>query len=88
MSTLLNELKENDIVVRELSGGGFQTKSLLEVETVNEQGVFVEGCDGDFSSDSVYGYNFDGSPFSSFIPGFKSTILRKATEQDIIDYAE
>ena len=84
----LENLNSGDIAVRELIGGGFSTKSLIEIETVNDKGVFVEGCDGDFSHDSVYGYKFDGSPFSSFTPGFSSKLLRKATEQDLIDYSE
>jgi hypothetical protein len=79
-------LSEKDVVVRELVGGSFSTKSLVNIETVNTNGVFIEGCDGDFSEDSVYGYNFDGTPFASLIPGFKSTLLRKATKQDLIDY--
>tara|TARA_R110000851_G_C12880230_1_gene545952 strand:- start:414 stop:683 length:270 start_codon:yes stop_codon:yes gene_type:complete len=88
MSIDLKGLKKSDIVVRELEGGGFSTKSLVAIEDVNEKGVFIEGCDQDFSDDSTYGYKFDGSPFSCFTFGFKSKILRKATEQDLIDYAE
>jgi len=84
----LEALKQGDIVVRELTGGGFKAKSLMEIETVNDKGIFVEGCDGDFSIDSVYGYKFNGNPFSSYTPGFKSKILRKATKQDLIDYKE
>jgi len=82
------KLKQGDIVVRELTGGGFSTESIIIVETVNDKGVFIEGCDGDFSPDSVYGYEFDGTPFSSFTAGFTSRLLRKATNQDLIDLAE
>jgi hypothetical protein len=84
----LASLKRGDVVIRNLAGGGFDCLSLLSIETVTDDGIFVEGADGDFSRDSVYGYHLDGQPFSSHTPGFRSTLLRKATEEDLINYAE
>lgn len=84
----LENIKEGDVIVREIEGRGLSMKCLTDIETVNGKGIFIDGCDQDFSDDSVYGFNFDGSAFANFIPGFKSKILRKATEQDIIDYSD
>lgn len=70
-------------IVRALIGGGFTTEGIITVEAVNDEGIFIEGCDEDFSKDSVYGYHFDGRPFANWTPGFSSKLLRIATQADI-----
>lgn len=81
----LSNIKAGSIVVRALTGGGFTSHNLVEIEEVNDKGIFIEGCDGDFSHDSVYGYKPNGQPFASFTPGFRSTLLREATENDLAE---
>ena len=82
------ELKSGDKVVRSLTGGGFTTHSIVEIEEVNKKGIFIEGCDGDFSKDSVYGYNFKGAPLSGHVTGFRSELLRLATKSDLKSFEE
>ena len=81
------EFKSGDKVVRSLTGGGFTTHSIVEIEEVNKKGIFIEGCDGDFSKDSTYGYNFKGAPFYSF-GGFRSELVRLATKSDLEEFEE
>lgn len=79
----LENIKAGDVVVRALTGGGFTTYSLLEIEHVDETGIFVEGADGDYEVDSVYRFSkHTGKSANDFIPGFYSTLMRPATEAD------
>lgn len=84
----LENVKAGTVVVKALSGGGFTSHMLVEIEAVNDKGIFIEGCDEDFSDDSVYGYKTNGQPLSSFTPGFKSTLVRIATPEDLVEFAE
>jgi len=84
----LNSLQVGDVVVRSLKTPGITTHSLEKIEAINEKGIFINGCDEDFSDDSVYGYHFNGVAFYSFSPMMKSKIERKATEEDLIEFAE
>lgn len=79
----LQNLKEGDIVVRALIGGGFTTESLIEIESVRDNGIFIEGCDGDYEADSVYRFSkTTGRSVNNYMAGFSSQIVRLATDED------
>ena len=103
------ELKAGDKVVRALTDPatltGGTTYSIVEIEEVNKKGIFIEGCDGDISKDSIYGYDFKGAALNwsihepinignncypceccSCITGFRSELLRLATESDLKEF--
>ena len=81
----MTNFNEGDIVVRALTGGGFTTEGLVEIDHIDEHGdIFIEGADGDYEHDSVY--RFSGKTLKSvnnYTQGFYSTILRKATDDDL-----
>lgn len=79
----LKEVKAGDVLVRGLSGGGFTTYSLIEVEHVDDKGIYIEGADGDYAHDSVYRFStFTGRSVNNYTPGFLSMLIRIATEED------
>lgn len=79
----LKDLKENDIVVRKLHGGGFVTESLVTIEAVLENGIFIKGADGDYEDDSSYCFDLTtGKSCNNYIQGFRSELSRIATEED------
>lgn len=83
MSEQKLNLKNEDLVVRELHGAGFITKSLVRVEKVEKNIFYIEGADGYYADDSVYAFSLEnGESINNFTPGFFSKIIRKATEED------
>lgn len=87
---MLKDIKEGDVVVRGLTGGGFTTESLVTIEHVDKSGdVFIEGADGDYAKDSVYRFDRkSGRSVNNYTSGFYSTILRKATDDDIKELSD
>lgn len=80
----LKDVKEGDILVRALTGGGFTTESLLKVEAVEDNGIFIEGADGDYDDGSVYRFSkTTGKSVNNFVSGFRSELIRVATEEDL-----
>jgi len=85
----LKNLKSGDIVVRELTGGGFKTESLVTIENVTEDGVFIEGADGDYSIDSTYAFSkTTGKSKNNYTEGFYSTLLRIANNEEMVDLVD
>ena len=85
----LNNIKSGDILVRELTGGGFKTESLVEVEFVSEEGIFINGADGDYGSDSVYKFSSGtGKSVNNFMAGWYSTLKRVVNKEDLINLEE
>lgn len=85
----LKNVKSGDVLVRLLIGGGFKTESLISIEAVKDNGIFVKGADGDYEDDSVYRFSkTTGKSCSNYIPGFSSEIVRVATEKDIEELEE
>lgn len=81
--SFLETIKSGDVVVRALTGGGFTTYNLMEIEHVDKTGIFVEGADGDYEADSVYCFSKStGKSVNNFVPSFYSTLIRIATEAD------
>lgn len=79
----LESIKEGDVVVRALTGGGFTTENLVEIEAVRDNGIFIEDCDGDYEDDSVYRFSkTTGRSMNNYITGFSSQIVRIATDED------
>ena len=82
----LKNIKKGDIVVRALHGGGFTSNSLMGIEEVNEDGIFIEDADGDYSDDSVYKFSLTtGKSVNNYTQGFHSEIIRIATEEDLVN---
>lgn len=80
----LKELKAGTAIVKMLCGGGYKTYEVCRIEEVNSAGIFMEGADGDYDNDSVYKYSLiSGKSVNNFVPGFKSEIVRIATEEDL-----
>lgn len=79
----LNKVKSGDKLVRGLTGAGFTTYSLVEVEHVDSTGIFIEGADGDYERDSVYRFSLKtGKSVNNYTAGFYSTLIRLATKED------
>lgn len=79
----LKEVKAGDVLVRALTGGGYTTYNLVEVENVDDKSIYIEGADGDYTDDSVYRFlRSNGRSVNNYIPGFSSTLIRIATEED------
>jgi hypothetical protein len=65
-------------VVKLIIGGGFEVASIATIEHLDEQTntVYLNGCDEDYSRDSVYAYDLKtGQACQSYIPGFSSRIV-------------
>lgn len=82
------DLDKGDKVVRRLTGSGVSIEDVLTVESVNEVGIFVQGADGYYAKDSVYGYDKTGKPLAAGVAGFSSRLVRKALAQGIQDLEE
>lgn len=84
MKNFLKELKADDLVVRELHGGGFVSESLVKIDSVLDNGIFIDGVDGDYADDSVYRFSLTtGKSCKNYVPGFYSVLTRIATEKDL-----
>lgn len=82
----LKDLKEGDVCVCSLVGGGFSTESLTTIEYILNNKIYIEGCDGDFSKDSVYEFsNTTGKSVNNFMTGWYSQLVRIATEEDLLE---
>lgn len=80
----LKNVKNGDVLVRKLTGGGFTTESIVEIESVRENGIFIDGADGDYENDSTYRFNkTTGKSVNNYTPGFYSTLDRIASEEDL-----
>ena len=79
----LKKVGPGDVLVRSIVGGGFTTYSLVEIEHVDDKGIYIEGADGDYEADSVYRYLLtNGRTAENYVPGFYSELIRVATEED------
>lgn len=80
----LKQVKSGDKLVVGLTGAGFTTYSLAEIEHVDETGIFTEDAEGDYEKNSVYRFSLkDGRSINNYCAGFYSTLIRFATEDDI-----
>lgn len=80
----LKKVKSGDVLVRTLHGGGFVSESLVKVEAVLDNGIFIEGADGDYEDDSVYRFSKStGQSLNNYSAGFFSKLNRVATDDDI-----
>lgn len=80
----LKNVKNGDVLVRSLIGGGFKTESLVEIESVLDNGIFIEGADGDYEDNSVYRFSkTTGKSMNNYTAGFSSELLRIATKEDL-----
>lgn len=80
----LKNVKDGDVLVSKLTGGGFTTESIVEIESVRENGIFIDGADGDYENDSTYRFNkTTGKSVNNYTPGFYSTLDRIASEEDL-----
>jgi len=71
-----SDVKKGSQLVKLLVGGGVETASLVSVEKVTKDTIFLEGCDGDYKRDSVYAYDLGtGRACESYIPGFSSRLV-------------
>lgn len=71
-----NDVEKGSKVVKLLIGGGVETASIQEVEHVDDNTIYLSGCDGDYNRDSVYSYDLaTGKACTSFIPGFTSRLV-------------
>lgn len=82
--SFLKKIEAGNVIVRALTGGGFTTYDLLEIEHVDENGIYIEGADGDYAKDSVYRFDLNtGRSVNNYSPGFYSTLIRIATKEDL-----
>lgn len=71
-----NDVKKGDTIVKILIGGGVETASIVEIEKVTSDTIYLEGCDGNYKRDSPYAYDLaSGRLCESFIPGFTSRLI-------------
>jgi hypothetical protein len=71
-----NDVKKGSKVVKLLIGGGAETASIQKVEHVDDNTIYLSGCDGDYNRDSVYAYDLaSGRACSNYIPGFTSRLI-------------
>jgi hypothetical protein len=75
---MLSGVKKGQKLVKILIGGGCETASIVTLEKSDKKNkrVYLEGCDGGYTADSVYAYDMTtGRACSSYIPGFQSRLV-------------
>lgn len=72
-----SDVKKGSNLVKVLIGGGVESASIVKVEKVTKDTIFLEGADGRYKrDDSVYAYDLEsGRLVTPLIPGFTSRLI-------------